>query len=98
MTDNFTEAELLLATFKSTLDNGAMLRLALSNQVKIMQALKIDIDLPEEVFSDLSPEGNSNNMSELTVLIKSVGPISMLMQKRAWEWVKMNTTENPTED
>jgi hypothetical protein len=85
MTDNFSKGELQLAIFKIGLDNSAMLRILIANQVKIMDKLGIDIEVSEEIYDDLMPGAGYDNKNVTSLLYKAVDSISGLLQKRCWE-------------
>lgn len=90
MTDQFTEEQLRMATFRMSLENNAMLRVLLANQVKIMEKLELDIEMPRNAIADLIPGNAQDPEDYLPLFIKFVSIATEAIQKRAWEWVQMN--------
>lgn len=90
--DNYTPEQLRMVTFKLALENAAMLRMMLANQVLIMEKMGIKFTIDENVFNDLLPNPEVI-ISDVTKVMSAIDPLSKIIQKRAWEWVNMNDAE-----
>lgn len=102
MSDNlqFTEDQLKAASFQLALENNAMLRVLISNQIKIMEKLEIENDLAKNAFDDLVPGSRPDDVDTYPLVIKSCELMTGLIQTRVWEWTQMNTniTDSENED
>lgn len=90
---NFQENEIRLASLRLAIENNSMLRLLLNNQMKIMEKLEIESGFPESVKSisnTLIPGRKNEDDDYNPVINEAVDILSELIQKRAWEWAKMN--------
>lgn len=96
--NEFTDKQMLLATIQLQSENNAMLRLLLSNQIKIMQKLEMDTDIAfhTSVYADLMPgtatedHGLMQKFVEFIQGTEGQGGVTELVKKRIWEWALMN--------
>lgn len=96
MTDRlkFEEEEIQISSFKLLQENNAMLRMMLHNQFKIMEKLGIENGFPESIKSiadSLIPSKPVSELDHNPLITEAVEALSQLIQKRAWEWAKMNS-------
>lgn len=87
---DFTERQLHLANLQLQVENHGFLRILLANQVKIMDKLGVDVELPKSSYADIMPGTVSDDKGEMAIYIRMVELVSDLVKKRLWEWAKMN--------
>jgi hypothetical protein len=86
----FTDDQLALAAFQLSMENNALLRIMLGNQMAIMNKLEIEPRLDENVFSELVPGLQYDKANPIQVSLKATELIASLLEKRAWEWSTNN--------
>ena len=87
----------MLSTLQIGLENNALLRLMISQNVQIMQKLGIDReDMGSfgSITADLMPEGNQNPDDLVAALISSAEPIAGMLSLKTWQWAKINTGDH----
>jgi hypothetical protein len=86
----FTDDQMALAAFQLSMENNALLRIMLGNQIAIMQRLDLEPRIFSEVWNELFPEHEYDATNPIDKLLMGTELITSLLEKRAWEWSTLN--------
>ncbi len=86
----FTDDQMALAAFQLSIENNALLRVLLGNQLDIMERLEIEPRLNENIYSELMTSYKYDNKNPIQISLRGAEDIAVLIEKRVWEWSALN--------
>lgn len=93
----YSEKEILLATYKVALENNALLRLMINNQLTLMKAINVPPNLDKTIYNSLLPVPDETLLlSPLQTILHSAESIALLLEDRVWQWAQINHSKIKT--
>jgi hypothetical protein len=87
----FSENEVKMATYLLALENNAFLRVMISQNIKIMQKLGIEVEIPRNAADHLIPGTKLDEHDPYPLIIDTIEEVAAVLQHRVWEYLQMNT-------